>query len=292
MWRIRIVDLEGKGERGVLLAAKFLSSSIPETLFYFSPKGEIIWQLEAAPPLLNRDGDPFERAWALKHVVVAPLGGKQVIWAALGNDAGWAGCVLRIHGDGAASVQLANAGFVERVCPVRLPDGDFLIVCGENNDYDDAFAALLSVEDPPSCSVPGQRLVYRFSNTPAGTPRKYVLFPKSDVILARKRPYGHACQIVEHLDGIIVEVETGEDGAHLRYHFSKDLEPRYAFPSGNHEFVHRELEKAGAISHARLDCPDLQGPLMLRIWEPDSDWYDRPIPWRDNPWKEIQRTEP
>jgi hypothetical protein len=37
-----------------------------------------------------------------------------------------------------------------------------------------------------------------------------------------------------------------------------------------------------------LDCPEVQTPLVLRIWEPDSGWYERPIPWRDNPWKELQ----
>jgi hypothetical protein len=287
-WRLRIVDLGGAGERGILFAAKFLSPSVPETLFHFSSEGKIIWQLEAAPPLLNRGGTPFERAWAFKHVVITGTNNDSTVWAALGNDAGWAGCVLRIGANGEAAVHFANAGYVERLCPVTLPAGDFLIVCGENNDYDQAFVALLSSLDPAACSVPGPRLVYRFSNAPTGRPPMYILFPQSEVVAARLRPYGHATNISQHLDGIIIVVETGEDGAHLRYHFSKDLEPRYVFPSGNHEFAHKALEKTGAITHTWLDCPEMQAPLILRIWEPDSGWYDRRIPWRDNPWKEVE----
>jgi hypothetical protein len=96
---------------------------------------------------------------------------------------------------------------------------------------------------------------------------------------------------VQHLDGIIVEVETGEEGAHFRYHFSRELEPRYVFPGGSHEFVHQFMEKTGSLTHAWRDCPELQSPLILRTWEPESGWYDQPIPWRDNPWKEIQSAE-
>jgi hypothetical protein len=285
-WRLKIVELKGNGERGVLFAARYSSPGISDSLFYFSPSGKIEWQLEADPLLRNRDGRPFDRAWAFKHVALAPASSGPV-WAALGNDAGWAGCVLRIDADGTATVQFANAGFVERICPVSLETKVFLIICGENNDFDNAFVALIGADDPPACSVPGKRLVYRFADAPSGRPRKYVLFPRSEVSAALLKPYGHAYHIAQHLDGIIVEVQTGDESAHLRYHFFNDLEPRYVFPSGNHEFMHKALEKSGAITHPWLKCPELQASMILRIWEPDSGWYDRPIPWRDNPWKEI-----
>jgi hypothetical protein len=287
-WCLRIVDLNGSGDRGVLYAARFLTQSNPDTLFCFSPTGKLEWQLEAEAPLSNREGMPFERAWAIKHVAIVPAAKGQTVWAALANHAGWAGCVLRIDAQGSATVRFANAGHVERLCPVTLKDGHFLIACGENNDFDDAFVALLGADDPAACSISGERLVYRFANAPPGTPRKYILFPRSELIRARQKPYGHATRIAEHLDGVIVEVETGGYGAYFLYHFSQDLEPRYVSPSGSHEFVHQSLEKSGAIPHAWPDCPELQTPLVLRIWEPDSGWYERPIPWRDNPWKTLQ----
>lgn len=291
-WRLRIVDLDDTGERGVLFAARHLSAGIPDAIYFFNAQGEIAWKWEALPQLANREGMPFERAWVIKHMVIGTSSGRPTVWAALGNDAGWAGCVIRIDQNGSARVHFANAGFVEWLCPVVLDAGSFLIACGENNDYDDSFVALLGSDDPPACSVPGNRLVYRFADALRAQPRKCILFPKSETMTALLRPYGHATRIVEHLDGIIVIVETGEGGAHYRYHFSKYLEPRYVFPSGNHEFIHRSLEKSGAISHAWIYCPELQAPLLLRTWEPDSGWYDQPIPWRDNPWKEIKYSVP
>lgn len=286
-WRLQIVDLDGNGERGVLFAARFLTQSNPDTMFYFSAGGNLIWQMEADPPLRNREGRAFDRAWAFKHVAVT-FSDKCVVWAALGNDAGWAGCVLRIDPRGLATIQFANAGYVERLCPVTLQNGNFIIACGENNDFDQAFVALLGADDPPAHSPLGERLVYRITNAPTGTPHKYILFPRTELNLARQSPYGHATRITQHLDGIIVEVETGGNGGSFLYHFSKSLEPRYVFPSGSHEFVHQSLEKTGAITHTWLNCPEMQTPLFLRTWEPDSGWYDQPIPWRDNPWKKLQ----
>jgi len=82
-------------------------------------------------------------------------------------------------------------------------------------------------------------------------------------------------------------LETGGDGGDFRYHFSNTLEPKYVFPSGSHEFTHLSLETRGAITHSWSDCPELQAPLILQTWEPDSGWYEQPIRWRDNPWKEV-----
>jgi hypothetical protein len=286
-WRLHVVDLNQKGERGVLFAARFLSSTHPDTLFYFSPQGKLEWKLEAEPPLKHQNGKSFDRAWRLKHMVVTSVAKSCKIWVALANTAGWAGCVLGVNANGMAAVHFANTGFVEQICPVNLND-NALVICGENNDFDDAFVALIGQDDPPSCSIPGDRLVYRFGNAPRGSPRKYIRFPRPETIAAQRKPYGHAVHVTQHPDGLIVDVETGPDGAYFRYHFSNDLEPRYVFPSGSHEFVHQTLERSGAVTHAWPDCPELQAPLILRSWEPDSGWYDQPIPWRDNPWKEIR----
>jgi hypothetical protein len=224
----------------------------------------------------------------VKHLVLTSNRQGATAWIALANHAGWAGCVLRIAANGTAKVYFANAGYIERLSPVRSNDSSTLIVCGENNDFDRAFVALQNINDPPTCSVPGERLVYRFDNAPSGMPLKYILFPRTELIIAREKPYGHADRITQHLDGVIIEVETGGNGGYFRYHLSNDLQPKYVFPSGSHEFSHLSLETHGAITHPWSDCPELQAPLILQTWEPDSGWYDQPIPWRDNPWKELR----
>jgi hypothetical protein len=283
-WRIQRFDLHQDGNAGVLLSVRFRDTERPDSVFYFSSTGDLEWQREADAPLLNREGRPFERAWIIKHVAVFANERGCTVWAALANLAGWAGCILRIDECGSANVQFANAGHVEQLCPIRTSGGDCLIFCGENNDFDQAVAGMIGITDPPGCSVPGERLVYRYRNALEGLPRKYIRFPTTELISVRHKPYGHTTQVIRHADGVMVDVETGGGDAFYRYHFSNGLAPRYVFPSGSHEFSHHSFEDTGAITHSWLECPERQSPLTLSSWTPDSGWHPELIPWRDDPW--------
>ncbi len=285
-WRVQRVDLHGNGDRGVLVTARFLAPGSPDAMYYFSPAGKLEWTLEAYPPLLDRNNTSFEKAWTFKHLTVTPASKGTTVWIALAHEAGWAGCVLRVNPLGAATVQLANAGYVERLCPVSSGDEACLVVCGENNAFDQSFVGLLGINDPPCSSPPGGRPRYQYANAPAGNPRKYILFPRTELIIACQRPYGHASRMRQYPGHIIVEVETGGDGGFFLYHFSERLEPKYVFPSGDHEFWHRDLELAGRIHHTWDACPELDGPLALKVWEPDAGWHDEAMRWRDNPWRD------
>jgi hypothetical protein len=284
-WRVQRVDLHGNGERGVLVAVRFLGGRA-DTLYYFSPQGKLEWMLEADPQLLDRNGNSFEKAWAFRHVIVGSTSEGSAVWAALAHEAGWAGCILRVDAHGKATVQFANAGNVEWLCHVASPEGGHLIFCGENNAFDQSFVGRLGTSDPPSRSAPGGRPRYQYASAPANSPRKYVLFPRTELIAARQKPYGHASRMRQYPDDIIVEVETGGDGGTFLYHFSPELEPKYVFPSGSHEFRHQDLEIAGKVDHPWENCPELDGPLTLNIWEPGTGWREEAIRWRDNPWKE------
>ena len=285
-WRIQRADLQGDGDRGLLVTVRFAIGDKPDTIYYFSPDGILKWKLEADPQLFDRDKKPFEKAWAFRHVIVTPTSAGSDLWVALANEAGWAGCVLRVNSRGKAAVHFANAGYVECLCSVTLEGEQYLVVCGENNDFDQSFVALLGTKDPPSSAPPGPRPRYRYANAPSGQPRKYVLFPRTELIVARDKPYGHAWKMRHYSEHIIVEVETGGDGAYFLFHFSELLKPKYVFPSGGQEFRHRDLEIAGKIDHPWLDCPELDQPLMLKTWEPTVGWRDEAVRWRDNPWKE------
>ena len=285
-WRLRFIDLHGNGDRGILLAIHFLDATKPGQLWYFSSEGKIEWILEPKPYLRKLTGEAFEDAWAITHLITIPDAVGQTIYLSMVNQAGWGGCVLRVDATGTPAVQFANAGYVESLCIVGAADDRLFVICGENNDFDCAFAALLGIDDPPSRSIPGKRTVYRFANAPGDVPRKYILFPLTELIQARKKPYGHAQHIRTYRDRVIVEVETGGDGGCLLYHFTEYLEPMYVFPSGSHEEFHRSLEVVGAIGHPWLQCPERSNPLLLKIWTRVSGWQVQKIPWRDDPWKD------
>jgi len=285
-WRLRLIDLNGIGDRGVLLTIQFLNASNLGQLLYFSSEGKIEWMLELRPNLRKLTGETFEDAWAITHLITIPESVGQAIYISMANHAGWGGCILRVDGKGSPIIWFTNAGHVERLCLVGVPDDRLIVACGENNDFDCAFVALLGVDDPPSCSIPGNRTVYRLANASGDVPRKYVLFPQTELIVARQSPYGHARHIRHYPGRIIVEVETSGDGGAFLYHFNEYLEPMYVFPSGSHEGFHKSLEAAGAIGHPWLQCPEMRKPLVLKVWTRNFGWQEQEIPWRDNPWKD------
>lgn len=285
-WRLRFIDLHGNGDRGVLLVAKCSASTAPDEVLYFSSDGILEWTITPKPDLHRVDGTNFEDAWAIRHLIVIPEVVGSAIYVAMANDASWGGCVLRIDADGRATLVFANSGFVERMCPIANSEDGLLIVCGENNDFDLAFAGLLGIRDSSSTSIPGERSVYRYADAPTETPRKFILFPKTELIEARDKPYGHARRLRQYQDRVIIEVETGGDGGYILYHFTEFLEPIFAFPSGSHEFFHRKLEATRAIGHPWLECPEMKKALVLRVWTRNSGWQIEEIPWRDNPWKD------
>ena len=287
-WRVQRIDLSGDGDLGVAIAASFRETGPPDIVFYLLSDGVLQWKTEALPDLMDRGGGHFELAWHIRSMIpVATQRGPEV-WVALANDAGWAGCILRFDRDGAATVQFANSGFVERIAQVTLSSGEqAVIAAGETNAFEQAFVALLGVNDPPSRSLPGDILPrYRYENAPEGNPRKYILFPNTELIRSQRRPYGHVQNLAVFPGRVLVEVETGPEGAFLRYHFSEELDPVFVFPSGNHEYRHKILEEEGKIAHSWRKCPELDAPLVLDVWERATGWQKRQIPWRDLPWKE------
>ena len=286
-WRVQLVDFHDTGNPGALITARFSDARKPDSIIFLKPTGEVAWILDASPDLIDYDGGIFPRAWTFRHVIPYRTPQGILVWAALANDAGWPGCVLRIDSVGNAITHFANGGFVEWLCPVTIKGTECLVVCGENNAFDLPFVAIFGVNDVPCCSPPGGRPRYRYRNGPTGFPRKYILFPKTEVIEVLARPYGHANRMDQSEDNLIVQVEAADLGAYFRYHFAPSLEPKYVFPSGNYEFVHRELERTNRLDHRLADCPELAQPLPLRIWTPQDGWHDGAIRWRDNPWREA-----
>ncbi len=286
-WRVQLVDFHDSGNPGALVTAKFSDARKPDSIIFLKPTGEVAWMLDASSDLIDRDGGAFPRAWAFRHVIPYRTSQGMMVWAALANDAGWSGCVLRIDSLGNATTHFANGGFVEWLCPGTINTTECLVVCGENNAFDLPFAAIIGVNDAPCSSPPGGRTRYRYRNGPTGFPRKYILFPKTEVIDMLARPYGHATRMDQSEDNLIIQVEAADFGAHFRYHFTPSLEPKYVFPSGNYEFAHRELEQTHRLDHRLADCPELAQPLPLKIWTPHEGWQDGAIRWRDNPWREA-----
>jgi len=286
-WRLQIVDLEGDGSPGVLAVCSRITQATPlrtgiDELFYFGSDGHIKWTLPLRPDLLDFDGKQFEPTWICSRVVAVPSGKQQTLWVGVRHGWRWPGCVMRVDAGGAASIQFANSGFVDLLCRVTRPDGEFVAVAGENNAFDRSFAAVLGTNDPPSCSPSGGAARCHFANGPSGTPRDYMLFPTTEMVAVMDAPYGHVAVLTQTNDGgfVVWVSASGDNLAALLYEFSAVAEPRSVMPSGSCPAVHRRLKAEGKLSHTWAACPELQKALTIRHWRRTNGWQDERVPWR------------
>ena len=286
-WRVQVVDLENHGSPGVLaVCSRFGQSSITQIvsdeLSYFTPDGHVKWTLPCRPDLLDFDGKEFEPVWWCSHVIAVPSRTQPALWVGINHGWRWPGCVMRLDAAGAASVQFANAGHVERLSIVTRPSGQFVVIAGENNAFERTAAAVLGVTDSPACSPSGGAARCRFANSPSGVLRDYMLFPTTEMVAASDTPYGLAKWVTQTNDGgfvVIVQVPSSPSAC-LLYEFTGATEPRSVMPSGSCPMVHRRLQEEGKLDHSWAVCPELDRPLTIRHWRPGNGWQDQEFTWR------------
>ncbi len=286
-WRVQVLDLEGSGNPGVLAICNYLpepSASRPmsDELFYFGPEGRIRWTYSLRPDLIDFNGKPIEPVWRFSHLITVPHGNEQTLWAGVQHGWRWPGCVMRFDAAGSPSIQFANSGFVERLCRLMRPDGEFIAVSGESNAFDRACVAVLGINDPPSRSPEGGAKRCTFANAPSGSPRDYILFPTTEMVAAMDAPYGNANQAYATNDGgLVVEVWAARNPTTLfLYEFSAATEPKSVMPSGSCPLFHRRLEQEKRLNHSWAACPELANPFTIRHWRPATGWRDERVPWR------------
>jgi hypothetical protein len=161
-----------------------------DELSYFAPDGQVKWILPCRPNLLDFDGNQFEPVWWCSGVIALPSGKQQTLWVGVNHGWRWPGCVMRVDASGVASLQFANGGWVEKLCGVTRPNGEFVVLAGENNGFERSFVAVLGATDKPSCSPLGGAARCHFTNAPSGAPRDYLLFPTTEMVAAADSPYG------------------------------------------------------------------------------------------------------
>lgn len=288
-WRIILVDLQGAGRPGVLVTSTITLPGFAnldhDQISYFGPTGKCEWSYTVNPDLQDCVGRPFEKLWSVRDVIIAPDKTGMLVWAAIANRERFAGCVLRLDRSGQPQVVFANAGNVERVGCIRRPEGNLIVLAGENNAYSSACAASFYADGPPCCSPPGGHARYVYANSPPGKPERYVLFPKTELIKARNKPYGHAVGLHSYQDLVTIHIETGGEGASLIYHFDVNLRPILVWTSGSHDEWHdrfwRETEpNCPRLDHPLDQCPEIRKPLVLKTWEPLTGWQEEEVPWR------------
>jgi hypothetical protein len=282
-WQAQVVDLEGTGRPGVVVACNFIKATGNDEpgrgeLFYFGPDGDQRWHVAGPPDIRDHDGQPFEQSWNCSHVIVTKDDRRHTVWASFRHGFRWPGLVLRVNFRGESRIHIANAGNTEYLSHFTNHGKEFLVFDGINNEFDRSFIGIVGLDDPPAISPLGDSTHYRFVGGPTGTVRHYLLFPNDELDKARDAPYGLPGAIEAHDGGFMLQV--GYMNYCLVYTLTESLEPKFVSPSGSYPLGHRAVEEKGILRHSWADCPELKHPLRLLCFDRETGWHDAQVPWR------------
>ena len=164
-----------------------------------------------------------------------------------------------------------HAGWVERVG--WLPN-DRLVIAGFSNFKDGGMVALLDVN-----AINGQSPVPRNSEFDCGVcgpdrPVRYIVMPRSEVNRISGAPFNRAKVQSQSVRLVVNTLELLEKTLPPTaiYEFTPELDLIHASYSDRYWDAHRDLERAGKISHTREQCPDRDGRPTIEIWGPATGW--------------------
>jgi hypothetical protein len=247
-------------------------------LLCFSNEGKLRWRWKPATDLLDFDGKPFPDTWSIRDFMVIHDRGIGRAFVAIVNDLRWSSAVYEVSRDGKATLRFANHGYVLLMAPVEQTQGILMAVTGINNAAGSPFVAVVRLAGPPSTS-PSISPRYGFPNGPKAAALAYVLLPSSEFNKAQ----GETHPIPTSLDvrGEVVKVEISEPSTArtiYAYEFDTALRPLHARTTSATHALHNLYQHTGLVRHSFNDCPEVNQPQPLRIWNPTEGWKDASIP--------------
>ncbi|MBI1737786.1 MAG: hypothetical protein HYR58_00885 [Acidobacteria bacterium] len=281
----RIVDLDGDGSLEVLvtsrLEAEGQTGSLSRSVLHcFTSKGELRWKYD--PELtLSFAGRSFEGPWDINDVLAVSDGKGHAIWLAVAHHTWWPSFVVKLDAAGKAEVRFVNSGTLKVLNLLRTSDASYMLVGGFNNEWEGGILAVLPVDKAAGSSPQKPGSPYRCDACPSGQPIRYFVFPRSEVNRSEINAINPVEQIL--ITQRKVEVNTGEGPSNVRafYTFSLNPEMRFvsaAFSDASYWRLHKQLEEEGKIKHTPEQCPERDGPLGVRVWEPVSGWREVRLP--------------
>lgn len=159
-----------RGSRPEVVAAIYQEKvSGPETrILCFDTRGRIRWRWEVGFPLLDFNGQPFEKNWGLMQILPDDTGGESVVWAAVVNPFRWPSGLFRLDSVGRARLQFANAGSIMRVLRLPKSAGAKLLVAGVNNAWSRPFVAEVHADGHQRFPLPAGTIATIFQKTRRG----------------------------------------------------------------------------------------------------------------------------
>ena len=156
-----------------------------------------------------------------------------------------------------------------------------MLAGGVNNEYQSAVLAVLDEQGPAARSPQSGGSPFDCENCPNEGPRKYFVFPRSDVNIAARAPYSYAEPGLTKggAHGLEVSVrERMEGNPRAIYRFSLEFVPETVAMSDRYWQIHGDLSQAGKLDHRPEDCPARINGVIVRMWEPGQGWKNIKVP--------------
>jgi len=277
-WRNQIVDLGRDGSPDVLVAAP--TAPDEDQLLCFSPRGNVLWRYRA--PIQARFGAwDVAGPWIFRQMLAPSDSGSRSIYLSVIHPIWWPSFVVRISPSGKPEVVFANSGHIRVIRTITMASGNYLLAAGTNNEYTQAFLAILRQDGPPATSPQGDALEFLCTRgCPPGRPYRYILFPRTELSTASDVPYNFAVGIRARTDGLTVETDELWVGTAPRafYDFSPELLPRSVSYGDGYRELHGKFERGGRIKHGFDQCPERKTPAILRICDENGNWSAVSVP--------------
>ncbi|MCC7127006.1 MAG: hypothetical protein IT178_19330 [Acidobacteria bacterium] len=270
-------DANGDGAADLIVPVRYTSSQLLTTeesdaVVAFDADGRTLWSVQ--PDITLTAGDEtFDGPWNVYDIVSGQSPRGPRVWIAFNHHTWWPGFVLEVTPAGDATVLMVQAARIHSLTHWPRPERPLLIAGGDLRDANGPQAGAIVVElSAPPVRWPGEgALSLTCADCPQGQPASVLLFPTSEVTRALLRPTGWVTRGKIEEDGLRLDVNDGF-GFGTIVTLTADFAVAGYERTDRYWYVHRQLEQQGLVDHQAGDCPDLQGPMDVQQWRPDSGW--------------------
>jgi hypothetical protein len=220
-------------------------------------------------------GHPYREPWAMTDFRVDDSYGQRRIVLAAHHATWWPSVVTILDGRFQREGTFVNAGWVENV---RWSSPDRLVISGFNQRLDGGMVAILDPHDMDGASPEPAGSPFVCDNCRGARPVAYAVLPRSELNRVTGSPFNRA--IVEVTSSGIIAHTFEMDPNQMAglteavYEFSPTLELRSASYGSRYWDQHHALELEGKIKHTRDNCPEREGPPLVKVWTRDAGWRD------------------
>jgi hypothetical protein len=277
--RLRPASVLANGD-GMIVGINRIGRSTPamlnSQLLWLTNRGGLIRVFEFTREL-TFGGRQYGPPWVFHDFAVHEESSGRRTALAARHEPWWPSFVTVLNDRFEATGTFVNAGWIYHV---QWMSSSRLMISGFSNARQGGMVALLDANALDGQSPIGDDPTYRCAACGPGAPLRYFVLPRTEINMVTASPPNEARLFVSG-DRVLVrtmEMERAEGQVpEVLYEFSPSLDLVRASFGDRYWDMHRALELAGKLSHARETCPDRNGPRSVDVWEPATGWRTIPI---------------